>query len=91
MLDQMNNSHWWLIGIYASTEESVRKQQWKFIEKKKRDWGETWVLVGDFNDICSNKEKWGRRERPEGSFRQFNTFIRGNNLVDRGPTGVPWT
>ena len=77
--------------MYASTEDSVRKKQGKIVEEKKRGWGETWVLVGDFNDICSNGKKWGGRERPEGSFRAFNTFIKGNELVDIGSVWVPWT
>ena len=49
------------------------------------------MLVGDFNDICSNGEKWGGRERSEGSFRDFNSFMSGNELVDIGYVGIPWT
>nr|XP_027071698.1 uncharacterized protein LOC113696490 [Coffea arabica] len=58
---------------------------------KKRAWGEKWVAMGDFNDICSNGEKWGEREGSEGSFREFNSFISDNELVDIGCKGVPWT
>ncbi|XP_071902586.1 uncharacterized protein [Coffea arabica] len=47
--------------------------------------------MGDFNDICSNGEKWGGRERSEGSFRDFNNFIAENELVDIRFVGVPWT
>ncbi|XP_027183762.1 uncharacterized protein LOC113782049 [Coffea eugenioides] len=47
--------------------------------------------MGDFNDICSNGEKWGGRERFEGSFRDFNNFIFRKELVDIGFVGVPWT
>nr|XP_027103245.1 uncharacterized protein LOC113724555 [Coffea arabica] len=90
-VDKDTNEYWWMVGIYASTEDSVRKQQRKAIEGKKREWGEKWVLVGDFNDICSNGEKWGGRERSEGSFRDFNSFISGKELVDIGYEGVPWT
>nr|XP_027090317.1 uncharacterized protein LOC113711350 [Coffea arabica] len=91
VVDENNNDHWWMVGIYASTEESIRKQQWKEIEEKKREWGDKWILVGDFNDICSNGEKWGGRERAEGSFREFNRFISENELVDIGYEGAPWT
>ena len=91
VVDENNNDHWWMVGIYASTEESIRKQQWKEIEEKKREWGDKWILVGDFNDICSNGEKWGGRERAEGSFREFNRFISDNELVDIGYEGAPWT
>nr|XP_027075819.1 uncharacterized protein LOC113699652 [Coffea arabica] len=47
--------------------------------------------MGDFNDLRSNEEKWGGRDRAEGIFREFNRFIRVNNLVDLGYQGVPWT
>ncbi|XP_027155460.1 uncharacterized protein LOC113766368 [Coffea eugenioides] len=91
VVDKDTNEHWWMVGIYASTEDSIRKQQWKAIEEKKREWGDKWVLVDDFNDICSRGEKWGGRERSEGSFRDFNSFISRNELVDIGYERVPWT
>ena len=31
---------WWLVGVYASTEENIRKEQWKIIENKKKEWGD---------------------------------------------------
>ena len=89
--DKDTSDYWWLVGLYASTDERVRVQQWEIIGEKKREWGEKWVVVGDFNDICSNGEKWGGRERPEGSFREFNSFISANDQVDIGCKGVPWT
>ena len=47
--------------------------------------------MGDFNDICSNGEKWGGRERFDDSFSDFNNFISGNELVVIGLVGIPWT
>ncbi|XP_071912221.1 uncharacterized protein [Coffea arabica] len=91
VVEKETNDDWWLVGIYASTEDRVRKHQWKTIEEKKREWGEKWAVMGDFNYICSNGEKWGGRERSEGSFRDFNNFISGNELVDIGFVGVSWT
>ena len=52
-------SEWWLVGVYTSTEENTRKEQWKKIEQKKQEWGDHWILVGAFNDIRSGIEKWG--------------------------------
>ncbi|XP_071933655.1 uncharacterized protein [Coffea arabica] len=81
----------WLVYVYASTASNTRKEQWKYIEERKKDWGEAWVIVGDFNDLKSDEEKWGGRERAEGSFTDFNCFIRENNLMDLEYQGVPWT
>ena len=71
-----------MVGIYASTDEKTRKEQWKKIEEKKREWREYWILVGDFNDIRGGEEKWGGRGRQEGSCKEFNRFIKENELVD---------
>ncbi|XP_071939977.1 uncharacterized protein [Coffea arabica] len=91
VVDNETNDSWWFVGVYASTEGRVRKHQWDFIEEKKREWGEKWAVMGDFNDICSNGEKWGGNERSEGSLRDFKGFISENELVDIGFVGVPWT
>ncbi|XP_071902526.1 uncharacterized protein [Coffea arabica] len=47
--------------------------------------------MGDFNDLRLNEEKWGGKDRAEGGFREFNRFIKANNLIDLGYQGVPWT
>ena len=31
---------WWLVEVYASATENVKKEQWKILEQKKRE-GET--------------------------------------------------
>ncbi|XP_071905833.1 uncharacterized protein [Coffea arabica] len=42
--------------------------------------------------MTSNQEKKnGGRVRPEGSFREFNRFIKENELVDIDFEGKPWT
>ncbi|XP_071923234.1 uncharacterized protein [Coffea arabica] len=91
IVDKETTRHWWLVCVYASTDGNTRKEQWKYIEERKKDWGEAWVIVGDFNDLRTNEEKWGGQERAEGSFREFNRFIRENDLMDLGYQGVPWT
>ncbi|XP_071901101.1 uncharacterized protein [Coffea arabica] len=46
---------------------------------------------GDFNDILSNEEKWGRSLREERSFRDFKDLIDQNGLIDIGYEGHLWT
>ena len=53
---------WWLICLYASSEDLLREKQWRIIEDRMSGWGQKWVLAGDMNDILSNDEKWGRGE-----------------------------
>ncbi|XP_071905855.1 uncharacterized protein [Coffea arabica] len=89
--DKDSKGYWGLVCVYASTDSNIRKAQWKSLEDRMRDWGEDWIIVGDFNDLRSSEEKWGGRDRAERCFREFNRFIKDNNLVDLGYQGVPWT
>ncbi|XP_071906010.1 uncharacterized protein [Coffea arabica] len=82
---------WWLVGIYASCDNQVRKNQWEVISRRKSLWGDNQIIMGDFNDVCSNEEKWGGRMREEWSFHDFRRFIQENQLIDVGFEGNPWT
>ena len=82
---------WWFISVYMSCDANIRKQQWKVLTARRQLWGDKWLLAGDFNDILTNEEKWGGNARAERSFKEFNSFIEYNNLVDLGFTGNPWT
>ena len=74
-----------------SCDANIRKEQWKVSTLRQQLWGDKWLLAGDFNDILSNEEKWGGRVREERSFKDFNSFVENNRLVDLGFTGNPWT
>ncbi|XP_071933018.1 uncharacterized protein [Coffea arabica] len=87
------NVDWWIIGIYASTDDQIRRNQWEVVERRKELWGPGWMITGDFNDIISNQEKLGGgggRKR-EGTFKDFRNFIEQNGLIDLGFEGNPWT
>lgn len=84
-----DKTRWWCIGIYASTDSRIKRQQWAVIKRRKRLWGDNWILIGDFNDIASNVEKWGGREREEWTFKDFKELIRDNLLIGIGFTGDP--
>ena len=82
---------WWFIGIYASTDNQIKRNQWKVIERRKELWGTRWMIAGNFNGITSNEKKWDGRRRGEGSFREFNGFIENNEFIDLGFEGNPKT
>ena len=68
IVDRDTNLEWWCVCIYASPDDSVRKAQWEVITRRSQLWGESWAIMGDMNDIVSNGEKWGGRERADSSF-----------------------
>lgn len=47
----------WAVFVYASVKEKVRQEQWRDLLMRSRNWGDRWVLGGDFNDIKSPVEK----------------------------------
>ncbi|XP_071905810.1 uncharacterized protein [Coffea arabica] len=89
--DSEIGAEWWCIYVYASADASIRREQWKVIARRRCIWGESWAIMGDLNDIRSNAEKWGGRQRADVSFQDFNSFINGNELVDISYERVPWT
>ncbi|XP_071940051.1 uncharacterized protein [Coffea arabica] len=85
------NCNWWFIGVYASCDAQIRKNQWQVLKERSRLWGSRFMIAGDFNDILSNDEKWGGVAREERSFRDFKDFLAHNHLIDIGFEGHPWT
>ena len=82
---------WWFVGIYASSNDQLREQQWKTIEHRANIWGRNWILAGDMNDLLSSGEKWGGKQRSDRSFRIFRNFVNNNQLIDIEFEGIPWT
>ncbi|GER37227.1 retrotransposon protein, partial [Striga asiatica] len=65
----------WVTMVYLSNDKSAKKEQWRFLKDAQQNWGEVWAIAGDWNDICSNEEKRGGRQRSASSFNEFNAFI----------------
>ncbi|KAL3502870.1 hypothetical protein ACH5RR_037319 [Cinchona calisaya] len=79
------------MGVYDSSEDMIRMQQWEIIRNRSYLWGKEWMITSDFNDIVLNDEKWGGRVRYIRSFNDFKTMIQDNNLVDFGFEDHSWT
>ncbi|GER36716.1 retrotransposon protein [Striga asiatica] len=65
----------WYIMVYMSTERQERIVQWNFLRTAHQQWGDVVVIAWDWNDLCSNEEKRGGRQRLASSFSGFNVFI----------------
>lgn len=49
------------------------------------------MIIGDFNDICSNNEKWEGRKREKWTCKYFKEMVRDNQLMDVVFNAVLWT
>ncbi|CAN6695621.1 unnamed protein product [Malus baccata var. baccata] len=91
VLDDDKECYWRLFGIYASTDEKKRRDQWRTLGNligRERD---LCLLIGDFNDILCNGEKDGGNHRSAASMRDFREFVANNELLDLGYEGYPFT
>ncbi|CAN6722681.1 unnamed protein product [Malus baccata var. baccata] len=89
--DESFNCPWRLFAIYASTDERKRRSQWESLSKKIEKDKDKCLILGDFNDILCNEEKEGGNFRGAASMRDFRDFVAGNELMDLGYEGYPFT
>lgn len=54
-----NLSEWIMIGVYGDPAKSDNLRIWEEIESVLEEDGVLVVVIGDFNAITSNQEKWG--------------------------------
>lgn len=56
--------------IFDDSVVEYREQFWKRLNQH-----EVWFMIGDFNEITVNHEKWGDKRRAEASFIPFRTML----------------
>ena len=82
---------WWLVIIYASTDDKKRAQQFALLSDHLAYYLEPCLLMGDFNDLLLNSEKEGGNMRTATSMRAFRNFVTDSCLLDLGFEGYPYT
>ncbi|KAH7860287.1 hypothetical protein Vadar_011680 [Vaccinium darrowii] len=89
--DDDTGVEWSLINLYASTNDGLRREQWRELaEYRQRNVGD-WMIWGDFNDLLWEDEKVGCRRREEWSLCAFPNFVVEIGAVDLGYSGYPFT
>lgn len=81
----------WLIFLYASTNDNIRKMQWECLKQKSASCDRKWIMGGDFNGIISQEDKHRGKRRRESSFIHFRSFIREMEMEDVNFRGWRWT
>ncbi|XP_042969115.1 uncharacterized protein LOC122301804 [Carya illinoinensis] len=75
---------WILTGFYGHPEVSKRSAVWSLLSSLKPAKEQGWCVIGDFNEIITQSEKVGGRERPEGQMEGFRQCLENCNLFDLG-------
>ncbi|XP_041011336.1 uncharacterized protein LOC121255118 [Juglans microcarpa x Juglans regia] len=82
---------WFLTGIYGQPEAHRRHETWDLIRSLKMPSDQGWLLMGDFNEVLSNQEKSGGRDRSDMQMQDFRVVVDECELLDLGFQGTPFT
>lgn len=87
----MENSGWFLTGMYGQLNASKRGETQALIFSLRNNEGSTWIVLGDFNEIAYQSEKWGNRLNPEQQVAKFHDMMPLCELQDLGFIGASQT
>ncbi|GKE16513.1 RNA-directed DNA polymerase, eukaryota [Tanacetum coccineum] len=79
-----------IISIYAPQDLSERRMLWDYLRHLISSWDGECVLMGDFNEVRFEYERYGSIFNPCGA-NAFNNFISSSNLVDLPMDGYSFT
>lgn len=78
-----NEGDFYLSFVYGHPNPSLRNHLWERLERTHTiRKGSPWLIMGDFNEIMSNREKRGGRIRSEASFQDMRRMVRCRNFSD---------
>ncbi|KAH7840001.1 hypothetical protein Vadar_011188 [Vaccinium darrowii] len=83
---------WRVYFVHAPAEGyAERRVLWQDLKERVSRVRQNCILLGDFNAITSNEEKWGGPNRASWELRDFREFISESHLIDMGYVGYPFT
>jgi hypothetical protein len=91
VLDYQSTNAWRFTGFYGSPTVEGKSAAWSILRTLRTHHNLPWLCAGDFNELLSNSEKWGRRPRPEHQMSQFRRVVDDCGFLDLGFTGPSFT
>ncbi|GJT01054.1 RNA-directed DNA polymerase, eukaryota [Tanacetum coccineum] len=79
-----------IISIYAPQELSEKRDLWEYLCILITRWDGETIIMGDFNEVRSEKERFGSNFNQHGA-NAFNHFIASNSLIDPPMDGYAFT
>lgn len=84
-------SSWILSAIYASPKFKNRCILWENLEKVSDHHDLLWILMGDFNEVLEESEKFGGNSLNVRRVREYIECMKHCNLLDLGFSGLKFT
>ena len=91
VLDFQSPNPWRFTGFYGSPTVEGKSAAWNILRTLHTHHNLPWLCAGDFNELLSNSEKWGRRLRPEQQMAHFRQVVDDFGFMDLGFTGPSFT
>jgi hypothetical protein len=85
------SSTWLLNVIHGPLERKMRKGFWSFMESIIKAFSGPWLIIGDFNSICSSEDKRGGKQGENYSANWFKNFMFNTGAIDLGFFGPQFT
>ncbi|KAL9667454.1 hypothetical protein QQ045_001813 [Rhodiola kirilowii] len=86
-----SDSEFFLTLFYGSPRCNERKASWDLLRRLRKDGGEPWVVMGDFNEILFSWEMESKRNRQAWQMRNFRQCLVDCGLVALGFSGNRFT
>ncbi|XP_028089245.1 uncharacterized protein LOC114289680 [Camellia sinensis] len=86
-----NSASWFFSAIYASPHFNLRRDLWDNLKLFADNHNFSWLIVGDFNEILSNADKFGGRAINPYRSQRFKSCIDHCGLMDLGFSGPCFT
>ena len=86
-----SNLSWFISLIYASPRLNERRILWSNLTKVAQLHQLPWLLLGDFNEVLSGEDKYGRRSININRALEFKDCLDCCNFLDLGFSGPKYT
>ncbi|KAM7473184.1 hypothetical protein LguiB_020427 [Lonicera macranthoides] len=75
MVGEIDNRLWRVTGFYGHPESNLRRGSWNLLRPLSKRSNNPWICCGDFNELCSQAEKYGGAPRLVGQMQVFRQAI----------------
>lgn len=90
-MDDSQVGRWRLTGYYGYANRAHRRHSWDLLRQLAGLSQLPWCILGDFNDLLSPDDKWGRCDHPPYLMTGFRNVILDAHLIDIDMVGYPFT
>ena len=86
-----SNLTWFISAIYASPRLAERRLVWSNLLEIAKLHNHPWLMLGDFNEILSSEDKFGRNNLNLNRTLDFKSCLDDCNFLDLGFSGPKFT